>query len=406
VALAVLAAGTAAGVAVARRDGGDDRPSPSRLAADRDCPPLVPSLLPLPRLEGTLALRPVGEAEHPTSAVFAADGTGDGFLGERNGRVLRIDAGHVGDEVVLDLSADTMHEGDGGLLALAYAPDGDWLYVYRANAARDDVLAAFPLDDDGRPDPSAAREILVVDHPDSVQHHGGSLAVGPDGLLYVGFGDGGGLGDPRGNAQDPSTLLGKVLRIDPTPGAPEPYRIPADNPFVDDPHRAPEIWLLGVRNPFRMGLDTGTGDLWLGDVGQSCWEELDRLPTGADGAGGSNLGWDHVEGTHRFEGGAVPGRELQPALAQHHGAGWCGIVAGYVPRDSAVPSLDGRLLYTDYCAGDVLALAVDDGVPEHLHLVDTRLDVKRPTAIVPGPAGRPWVLSLDGSIFEIVAPAP
>jgi hypothetical protein len=154
-----------------------------------------------------------------------------------------------------------------------------------------------------------------------------------------------------------------------------------------------------------MGLDSETGDLWLGDVGQACWEELDRLPTGADGAGGSNLGWDHVEGNHRFEGGAVPGRELAPAHEEPHRAGWCGIVAGYVPRRSAVPSLDGRLLYTDYCAGDVLALAVDDG-PEALRLVDTRLEVKRPTAIVPGPEGRPWVLSLDGGVFEIISAAP
>lgn len=404
--VAGLAIASAAGVSIARQEAQDDVPTPSRRASDRDCPPSDPQR-PLPRLGGgNPELRQVGEATEPTAAVFAADGSGDGFLGERDGRVRRIDAGRIDDEVVLDLSADTMHEGDGGLLALAYAPDEDWLYVYRANAARDDVLAAFPLGQDGHPDADAGREILVVDHPDSVQHHAGALAIGPDGLLYLGLGDGGGLGDPHGHAQDPTTLLGKVLRIDPTPADPEPYRIPADNPFVDDPDRAPEIWVLGVRNPFRMGLDPDTGDLWLGDVGQSCWEELDRLPTGADGAGGSNLGWDHLEGSHPFEGGRVPGRELAPAHEEPHGTGWCGIVAGYVPRASAVPSLDGRLLYTDYCAGDIRALAVDEDRSEHLRVVDTRLDVKRPTAIVPGPNGRPWVLSLDGPIFEITAPAP
>lgn len=399
---ALAVTGTAVAVTVARQVGDDDGPSPSRVATDRPCPELEQGP-PVPLVErGTLELRRVGGAEQPTTAVFAADGSGDGFLGERAGRVLRVESGRITDDVVLDLTDDTMHEGDGGLLALAYGPDGDWLYVYRADADRNDVLVAYPLDGDGRPDPGAGREILAVDHPDSVQHHGGSLAVGPDGLLYVGFGDGGGLGDPRDNAQDPRTLLGKVLRIDPTPAAAEPYRIPADNPFVDDERRAPEIWLLGVRNPYRLGLDAETGELWLGDVGQSCWEELNRLPTGADGAGGSNLGWDHVEGTYPFEDGAVPGRELEPFQQHAHGDGWCGIVAGYVPRASSVPSLDGRLLYTDYCAGQVLALAVD-GLPSGtVRLLDTRLEATNPTAIVPGPAGRPWVLSLDGRVSEIV----
>ena len=182
----------------------------------------------------------------------------------------------------------------------------------------DDVLTAYPLDDAGAPDGERGRVILAVDHPDSVQHHGGALVVGPDELLYLGLGDGGGLGDPHGNAQDETTLLGKVIRIVPTPGGAEPYRIPPDNPFVDEPGVAPEIWVMGVRNPFRMSTDPDTGDLWLGDVGQSCWEELDRLPTGADDAGGANLGWDHVEGSHPFEGGTVPGRELGPVQEHPH----------------------------------------------------------------------------------------
>jgi glucose/arabinose dehydrogenase len=394
----LLAAGIALTVAEARRP---DGPSPSRLAADRACGPAGPPVVMGQIPPGALQLREVGHVDAPTTAVFAPDGSGDGLLGLRDGRVLRIVAGGVTDHVVLDLTHDTMQDGDGGLLALAYGPGGGWLYAYRADAARDDVLTAYPLDDAGQPDADRERVILTVDHPESLQHHGGALAVGPDELLYIGLGDGGGLGDPRENAQDTSVLLGKVLRIAPTPADPEPYRIPPDNPFVDDPDAAPEIWLVGVRNPFRIGADPETGDLWLGDVGQTCWEELDRLPTGADDAGGSNLGWDIVEGTHRFEGGRVPGRRLDPVQQHPHDDGWCGIVAGYVARASAVPALDGRMLYTDYCKGQVVALSVDAADGSAPRLLDTGLDAENPIAIVPGPHGHPWILTLGGEVLEV-----
>jgi hypothetical protein len=149
-----------------------------------------------------------------------------------------------------------------------------------------------------------------------------------------------------------------------------------------------------------MGTDPDTGDLWLGDVGQSCWEELDRLPTGADDAGGANLGWDHLEGSHPFEGGAVPGGELGPVQEHAHEDGWCGIVAGYVLRSSAVPTLDGWLLYSDYCKGDLVALAVDGSTSGPRHL-DTGLAVENPIAVVPGPTGNPWILTLGGEVLEL-----
>jgi len=399
VAATLLVAGIALTI-VNVRSSDDDAPDISRAAADRECeaPPVTAAPGRLP--SGTLTLRRVGTAAEPTAAVFLPDGSRDGLLAERDGRVLRIEAGAITDEVVLDLSADTMQEGDGGLLALAYDPSGDWLYVYRADAAQDDLLTAYPLDRSGRPDGDRERLILAADHPESVQHHGGALAIGPDDLLYLGLGDGGGLGDPRENAEDPGILLGKVLRIAPTPAEAEPYRIPPDNPFVDQPGVRPEIWLLGVRNPFRLGADAETGDLWLGDVGQTCWEELDRLPTGAAGAGGSNLGWDHVEGLHRFEGGAVPGRRLDPVQEHPHVQGWCGIVAGFVARQSAVPALEGRLLYADYCKGDLMALAVDggDAAPR---VLNTGIAVHNPIAVVPGPDSRPWILTYGGDVFEV-----
>jgi hypothetical protein len=400
-AIALLIAGVVVVITQARRsDTGDEAHAISKRASDRECVAPEEPVVAVRVASGMLELREVGQADEPTSAIFLPDGSGDGLLAERGGRVRRIEAGAITGEVVLDLARDTMQEGDGGLLALAYDPSGEWLYAYRADAGNDDVLTAYPIDRSGRPDGDRERVLLTVDHPESVQHHGGGLAIGADELLYLGLGDGGGLGDPNENAQDPQVLLGKVLRIAPTPAEPEPYRIPPDNPFVDQPGVAPEIWLLGARNPFRIGADPDTGELWLGDVGQTCWEELDRLPIGAEGAGGSNLGWDNVEGTHRFEGGAVPGRRLDPVQEHPHVDGWCGIVAGYVPRASAVPALDGRVLYSDYCKGVLMALAVEAG-DGTARLLDTGLDVENPIAIVPGPSDRPWILTLGGTVFEV-----
>jgi glucose/arabinose dehydrogenase len=395
----LVVAGGATGAALFL--GPADPVSSSRVATDRPCPEVPDE--PTPPLEGArIAAVRVGSAEAPTSLALHPGSRGSGVLGERAGRLREVTDGQVTDHVVLDLAADTTDDGDGGLLAVAYDPDGRWLYVYRATKDRDDVLMAYPVDDAGRPRPDAGRQILRVDHPPSQQHHGGSLVFGPDGMLYIGFGDGGGLGDPGEHAQDPTTLLGKILRIDPTPADDRPYAVPRDNPFVDRYGWRPEIWVLGVRNPFRLGLDDASGDLWLGDVGQSCWEEIDRLPTtGDDDAAGANLGWDRLEGTAVFEGGEVPGGALEPVVTVAHRSGWCAIVAGYVPRDSAVTILDGWLLVTDYCAGRVVAVRPGEGADGTAEQRDLGVRVKNPIAVVEGPAGRPWILTLDGAVLEL-----
>jgi glucose/arabinose dehydrogenase len=370
----------------------------SRLAADRTCPLPEPSP-PTPLVDGpALTTVVVAQANEPTALALRPGSPGDGVLAERGGRLLQVEDGVITDRVVLDLSDDTTNDGDGGLLGATYDPDGAWLYVYRATEARDDRLTAYPVGAAGMPDQGGERTILDVDHPPSKQHHGGSLVFGADGMLYLGLGDGGGLGDPRENAQDPQTLLGKVLRIEPTPTGRWPYAVPRDNPFVGRPGWRSEIWALGVRNPFRMSLDAATGDLWLGDVGHSCWEELDRLPAAAAGA---NLGWDRREGPSDFEGGDVHGPELTPAHAYPHADGWCAIVAGYVPRASAIQALDGWLLHTDYCRGRILAVRVGDGDVGPVAVRELGLRVESPTAIVPGPTGRPWVLTLDGLVLEV-----
>ena len=369
----------------------DDGVSPSRAAADRPCDrPYVELLAAPPVPKAGVQLTRVAHVDQPTALLFRDDGSGDGLLASRTGRIWRVADQRVTREVVLDLRDETVQEGDGGLLGMVYDPDGRWLYVSRTTPDQDERITAYPLDGDGLPDAGGEREILAVDHPPSEQHHGGGIAFGPDGYLYIGFGDGGGLGDPRENAQDPSTVLGKVVRIDPTPAADEPYAVPLDNPYVDRDGWRPEIWALGVRNPFRLGFDRSTGDLWVGDVGQTCWEELDRLPAGV---GGQNLGWDVREGTSRFEGGSpTGGSTLEPEHAYAHRRGWCAIVLGPVGPDG--------VLHTDYCKGRIMRFVPGrDGMAPQLF--DTGLRVRRPVAIVAGPDGEPWVLSLDGDVLRL-----
>ena len=207
-------------------------------------------------------------------------------------------------------------------------------------------MTEFAFGDDGA-DPASERGVLFVDQPFS-NHNGGALAFGPDGYLYVGLGDGGSAGDPMGNAQSLSTLLGKLLRISPRPSKGEPYAIPPDNPFVGRDGARPEIWAYGLRNPWRFSFDTATGDLWIGDVGQNAWEEIDLEPAGSDG--GSNFGWDRLEGTHPFEGSPAPD-SIAPVFEYAHGDGSCSVTGGYVYRGERIPTLAGAYLFGDYCRG-------------------------------------------------------
>lgn len=398
-ALALVGAGVG-GIAVAA-DRANDGPTPSRAATDRDCArPYVVLRADRTPSQRVLVTRPIGSATAPAAlAVDPASGT-RAFLGERGGRVRLVAGGRIGRGIVLDLSADTQQAGDGGLLGLALDPDGGWLYVYRTDRSQDDVITAYPLDGDGLPVAAGEVVVLEVDHPTSPMHHGGAFAFGPDGYLYAGFGDGGGLGDPRGNAQDGGTLLGKIVRIDPTPGGAEPYAVPADNPFVGRDGWRPEIWVLGVRNPFRLNFDTATGDLWLGDVGQSCWEELDVLAAADGRSPGANLGWDHREGTAAFEGGGVPGQGLEPVHSYGHRGGFCAVVAGVVVRGNLTPELDGWFLFTDFCKGRIMAFHPGSDT-EPPRLLDTGAHVERPVAIVVGPDSAPWVLSLEGTVSRL-----
>jgi glucose/arabinose dehydrogenase len=236
-----------------------------------------------------------------------------------------------------------------GLLGLAFHPNyqvNGLFFVNYTDKNGNTVIARYRVTGDPNvADPTGEMALLRVTQPFQ-NHNGGVLAFGPDGYLYAGLGDGGSAGDPQGNAQSLSTWLGKILRLD--VDSAEPYAIPPDNPFGN------EIWAYGLRNPWRMSFDRQTGDLYIGDVGQNQWEEIDFVSAGTPG--GMNFGWNYMEGTHPYEGTPPQGTQLVPPVAEYsHSEGGCSVTGGYVYR-GAMPEWNGIYLYADYCSGIVWGL--------------------------------------------------
>ena len=304
-------------------------------------------------------MRPVAKVTRGTSLAFRK-GDRTLYLARQGGEVVPItSAGHVGDPI-LDIGSRIGTHREQGLLGLVFSPDGQRMYVYYTSATGVDTLSEYRVSPSGRRgvtvDVSSERTLLEVPHPDP-HHNGGQLAFGPDRMLYVAVGDGGGhrgAGPGQvagGNSQSLENLLGKILRIDPTPTATRPYSIPADNPFVSGGGR-PEIWQYGLRNPWRFSFDRKTGDLWIGDVGQDHWEEVNVLPAGRSGV---NFGYPMMEGTHGLTAPAAPGTAL-PVFELWHRSGNCAVTGGHVYRGTKIPNLRGLYVFADYCKGNLKAL--------------------------------------------------
>ncbi len=311
--------------------------------------PSAPTDAAVPDLTVPVTLTQVAEMDVPIAAAVGPDGTL--YVAERAGTVRPLTAEGVGAPVV-DISEETTTDGERGLLGLAFAADGSELYLSFTDLDGHTVLEAMAVDD-GVIVADRRRTVFTHEQP-FANPNGGDVQIGPDGLLYFGLGDGGGGGDPLGAGQDVSTPLGSLLRIDPL--AAEPYGVPADNPFVDDPDAAPEIWAYGLRNPWRFSFDRATGDLWIADVGQSSREEINWTPAGA--GGGANYGWSLMEGTQEFA-GAEPADHVPPVYEYETTRQRCSITGGFVYRGQAIPDLVGAYLYSDYCDGTLRAIAVD-----------------------------------------------
>jgi glucose/arabinose dehydrogenase len=360
-----------------------------------------------------LATSEVATVAAPTALATRA-GTTDLFVAEKAGSVRRIAvdkriAGapvyHLVDKPVLDLSSKVVDNGEQGLLGLVFSGDGRQLYVFATlGPAGTTSVAVYDMRADDTADAGSRRELLSIPRTHT-NHNGGQLAFGPDGYLYIGIGDGGSEGDPDHHGQDTSTLFGKILRIDPAAGtgkgtgAGKAYGIPAGNPFAGG-GGLPEIWLYGVRNPWRFSFDQADGALWIGDVGQDHWEEVDRLPAtaGRDAGRGANLGWNLMEGTHPYQGTNPPGGVL-PIFEYSHDEG-CSITGGYVYRGKAIPALQGAYLFADYCGRGIRAIATTGDAVTASSSFD--LPVSQVQSFGEDADGEVYVLPADGPVVRLV----
>ena len=302
----------------------------------------------------------LGGLESPLGIAHAGDGSGRLFVVEKPGRIRIV----VGTALVaapfLDIAGRVgSTSSEQGLLGLAFHPKyahNGLFFVNYTDLQGDTVLSHFAVGaDPGRADPASEVVLLTVDQP-AANHNGGHLAFGPDGYLYVGLGDGGGAGDRYGNGQNPSTLLGKMLRLDVDGG--QPYAVPPDNPFVTRPDARKEIWAIGLRNPWRYSFDRLTGDLYIADVGQDLYEEIDFQP--ASSQGGQNYGWPIMEGMHCYpEKQACDRSGLTLPVAEYDHSQGCSVTGGYVYRGQQFPALSGIYVFGDYCSGRIWGAARD-----------------------------------------------
>ena len=339
----------------------------------------------------------VARLREPVALAVATDDT-TLYAGERAGRVWVIREGRLDPQPLLDLTDEVSVQGEGGLLGMAIAPGGGQLYLSFTDRRHAVRLVRFALGAGGV-DPASRREVLTVTQP-SIRHHGGGIVFGPDGLLWLGLGDGSLGGDPADAAQSLAVLRGKLLRLDPSPNGGTGYKVPATNPFVGRRGARAEIWAYGLRNPWRFSFDRATGELWIGDVGQHIVEEINRVAPGR--AAGANFGWNRLEGRRRFN-GRPPPRAVPPVHQYNHDDGRCAVVGGHVYRGTQLRGLQGAYVYGDVCDGRIRALASTRGTP--LRHRDLGLRLPGLVSFAESRTGELYALSLAGGIYRLAAVA-
>jgi glucose/arabinose dehydrogenase len=366
----------------------------------------------------------------PVYVTHAGDNSGRVFIVEQTGVIRILHNGNLLTKPFLDISDRVRFNGEEGLLSLAFPPDyaqKGYFYVYytRKGETNNQVSRFHLTSDPNAANPNSEEQILFLNHPGQTNHNGGLLVFGPDGYLYIGTGDGGGGGDQNRNAQNLGSLLGKLLRIDTeyawaqktqgsnlsylpilfnsTQAPPSPaYKIPASNPFVGQSGAQSEIWALGLRNPWRYAFDRQTQDLYIADVGQGAWEEVDFQPAGSQG--GLNYGWNIFEGDHCYPPGTsncTPPANYSPPVWEYDHSFGCSITGGYVYRGAAYPAMQGIYFYGDYCSRTIWGLQFDGNqwVNKELKTAADKI-----TSFGEDQGGELYLTASNGVVYKVISP--
>jgi hypothetical protein len=351
---------------------------------------------------GEVELRARAIVNGLSAPVHLTAPAGDGrlFVVEQAGRIRIIENGQLRTAPFLDITSLVLAQGEQGLLSVAFHPDhaaNGFFYVDYIDRSGDTRVVRYRVSADPNvADPGSAELVLQVEQPFS-NHNGGLVTFGPDGLLYIGLGDGGSGGDPFGHGQNRATLLGSILRIDVDGGA--PYVIPSDNPFRGVAGSRGEIWAYGLRNPWRFSFDPPAERLYIADVGQNQWEELNAV---AARTGGVNYGWNVMEGMHCFQPANCSQAGLTlPVLEYGHGEG-CSVIGGDVYRGSGIPEIAGHYFYADLCQGWVRSFRVD-GTQVSERIEWPLGDLGSVLSFGTDAAGELYVLSANGTVYRIEA---
>ena len=336
--------------------------------------------------------------QNPIGITSAGDGSDRLFILEQEGRIRIWQNDVLLPDPFLDILERVGNGGERGLLGLDFHPnypENGYFFVNYTDRNRHSVIARFQVSDDdpNRADPSSELRLIYLSQP-YANHNGGGVEFGPDGFLYLGFGDGGSRDDPHNNGQSTQTMLGKILRID--INSSDPYAIPQDNPFAQG-GGAPEIWAYGLRNPWRFSFDALTGDLFIADVGQNAWEEVNYWPV--DGGGGANFGWNYREASHSFREPVPEGITLvEPVTEYSHQLG-CSVTGGVVYRGQALAEWQGVYLYGDYCSGRIWGLINAAGGWQTAELYDTDWNI---TSFGVDEQGEIHLVAYDGTLYKLV----
>ena len=381
-----------------KEPGAEPTPSGSSPAATASSPAPPPAAFSLSKVRIRLS-RFIGGLSSPLFVAHAGDGSGLVYVVQQGGSIVAVDGSGRNRGTFLDISSRVSCCGERGLLGLAFHPSFESnrrFFVDYTDRNGDTVIAELKATSSTRADADSHRMLLRIEQP-YANHNGGMLAFGPDGYLYIGMGDGGSGGDPHNNGQSLDTLLGKILRIDVDRGS--PYSSPSSNPFVGRSGARREIWDYGLRNPWRFSFDRATDALFIGDVGQQEYEEINLEPKAS---GGRNYGWRPMEGRHCFTSGCSRSGKVIPIAEYTHAQG-CSITGGYVYRGSKYPSLNGAFFYGDYCSGRIWALDAAAALRETSRvrmILDTEMAI---SSFGEDESGELYVCDLGGAVYRLTA---